>query len=432
MTRAALIAEINLYFQDLYTQNISAVGTASKLVDILNSAYIPDSDGVVSSKFKGDWNSATSYFAGDYIYYGLMPYRAINNNTNSIPTTGTDWSLKSVNTNAYSTSWIGSTSPPTQDAMYTQVEALKTFNAAQFVRLDGTSHMAGNLDMNSFNVLNCGNLQLLNGKIYSNGNLNLTLNDVLVSVYALSNAGNNATGNNNVFMGNTAGRNTSGSGLNGYGTQALDGAAGSSLNAFGTYAGMSSNGSENFYAGTSSGSSFNGSNSVFMGPGAGQNGSGNSKLGLGVYAGRLNNDSNVAIFGNFYDIYFNYDMARSSLGSSLTKVTIQTAQAETGTDANASASILNLASARGTGAGLSGNVTFSYSPILASGTTRQTLSLAATMEGITGRFRMEKDLVINNSGTGIVLKDTQATPHYWRITVSTIGTLTTTDLGTSI
>ena len=45
MTRAALIAEINLYFQDLYTQNISAVGTASKLVDILNSAYIPDSDG---------------------------------------------------------------------------------------------------------------------------------------------------------------------------------------------------------------------------------------------------------------------------------------------------------------------------------------------------------------------------------------------------
>ena len=432
MTRAALIAEINLYFQDLYTQNISAVGTASKLVDILNSAYIPDSDGVISSKFKGDWNSVTSYFAGDYIYFGLMPYRAINNNTNSTPTTGTDWSLKSVNTNAYGTSWIGSLAPPTQDAMYTQVEALKTFNAAQFVRLDGTSHMTGNLDMNSFNVLNCGNLQLLNGKIYSNGNLNLTLNDVLISVYALSNAGNGSTGSNNIFMGNSAGKSTSGSYLNAYGTQCLDSSIGSNVNAFGEYCGYLSNGNDCYFSGTSSGQSQAGNNNTFIGIAAGQNSNGSNKFALGVYAGRLNNDSNVAIFGNFYDVYFNYDMARGALGTSLTKVTLQTAQAETGTDANASASILNLASARGTGAGLSGNVTFSYSPILASGTTRQTLSLAATMEGITGRFRMEKDLVINNSGTGIVLKDTQATPHYWRITVSTIGTLTTTDLGTSI
>jgi hypothetical protein len=41
------------------------------------------------------------------------------------------------------------------------------------------------------------------------------------------------------------------------------------------------------------------------------------------------------------------------------------------------------------------------------------------------------DIVIDLATKGLVLKDTQATPHYWRVTISTLGVLTTADLGTA-
>lgn len=42
------------------------------------------------------------------------------------------------------------------------------------------------------------------------------------------------------------------------------------------------------------------------------------------------------------------------------------------------------------------------------------------------------DITIEDSAKGLILKDTQGTPHYWRIQVDNTGNLTTTDLGTSI
>jgi len=41
------------------------------------------------------------------------------------------------------------------------------------------------------------------------------------------------------------------------------------------------------------------------------------------------------------------------------------------------------------------------------------------------------DVIVDLATKGLVLKDTQGTPHYWRVTVSTLGSLTTTDIGTS-
>lgn len=41
------------------------------------------------------------------------------------------------------------------------------------------------------------------------------------------------------------------------------------------------------------------------------------------------------------------------------------------------------------------------------------------------------DLVVDDATQGLVLKDTQGTPHYWRITVNNTGTLVITDLGTT-
>jgi len=40
------------------------------------------------------------------------------------------------------------------------------------------------------------------------------------------------------------------------------------------------------------------------------------------------------------------------------------------------------------------------------------------------------DLIVDLATRGLVLKDTQGTPHYWRVTVTTLGALTTADLGT--
>jgi hypothetical protein len=40
------------------------------------------------------------------------------------------------------------------------------------------------------------------------------------------------------------------------------------------------------------------------------------------------------------------------------------------------------------------------------------------------------DIIVDLATKGLVLKDTQVTPHYWRLTVTTLGVLTTTDLGT--
>lgn len=41
------------------------------------------------------------------------------------------------------------------------------------------------------------------------------------------------------------------------------------------------------------------------------------------------------------------------------------------------------------------------------------------------------DVIVDDAANGLVLKDTQGTPHYWRVTVDNTGALVTTDLGTT-
>jgi hypothetical protein len=40
-------------------------------------------------------------------------------------------------------------------------------------------------------------------------------------------------------------------------------------------------------------------------------------------------------------------------------------------------------------------------------------------------------LIFDTATTGVVFKDTQATPHYWRLTISNAGAAVITDLGTT-
>lgn len=61
---------------------------------------------------------------------------------------------------------------------------------------------------------------------------------------------------------------------------------------------------------------------------------------------------------------------------------------------------------------------------------------ASGYAGLNGTSRITKgadaqdDVVIDLATKGLVMKDTQATPHYWRLSVTTAGILVTTDLGT--
>lgn len=41
------------------------------------------------------------------------------------------------------------------------------------------------------------------------------------------------------------------------------------------------------------------------------------------------------------------------------------------------------------------------------------------------------DLIVDTNSKGLVLKDNAGTPHYWRITINSAGTLVITDLGTT-
>lgn len=57
--------------------------------------------------------------------------------------------------------------------------------------------------------------------------------------------------------------------------------------------------------------------------------------------------------------------------------------------------------------------------------------------GLNGSSRITKgadasdDLIVDDATKGLVLKDTQGTPHYWRVTVDNTGALVITDLGTT-
>jgi hypothetical protein len=56
-------------------------------------------------------------------------------------------------------------------------------------------------------------------------------------------------------------------------------------------------------------------------------------------------------------------------------------------------------------------------------------NLAYLMSTFMSSFQNE--LIVNTSLKGLILKDNQATPHYWRVTISNVGVLLTADIGTA-
>lgn len=56
-------------------------------------------------------------------------------------------------------------------------------------------------------------------------------------------------------------------------------------------------------------------------------------------------------------------------------------------------------------------------------------TLAAQIDKV---LTLSDDVRVNNADGGLILKDHQGTPHYWRVTVSNVGALIVTDIGTSL
>ena len=87
-----------------------------------------------------------------------------------------------------------------------------------------------------------------------------------------------------------------------------------------------------------------------------------------------------------------------------------------------------------TGATISGLTASQY--VLTNGS-KNLVSGANPVNAIMTGTRLNKgvdttdDIIIDLATKGLVLKDTQGTPHYWRVTVSNAGALVISDLGTS-
>ena len=65
--------------------------------------------------------------------------------------------------------------------------------------------------------------------------------------------------------------------------------------------------------------------------------------------------------------------------------------------------------------------------------TPQALKIALTkwMREVALRVNNDtSDVIVDLATRGLVLKDTQGSPHYWRVTVSNVGALVVSDLGT--
>lgn len=45
---------------------------------------------------------------------------------------------------------------------------------------------------------------------------------------------------------------------------------------------------------------------------------------------------------------------------------------------------------------------------------------------------LSDDVRVDNADGGLILKDHQGTPHYWRVTVSNVGALIVTDIGITL
>lgn len=358
--------------------------------------------------FKGEWvgtgSPAEAYLAGDVVLHSLIIWEASADNSGEEPGTGMSWTPQGFFQGTYGPSWNGLL-PISGADIYAKFEGLtaelETDFDSIYLRLDGLYDMTGDLDMNMHNIANGGIITALNG-LSTDGVASIFSDTVNNNFFAGLNAGNAQIGTNVNAFGPGAGAHNSGNDVNAFGPGAGTSSSGTYVNAFGINACYGQTGNQVNAYGPSSCFGNTGSSVDAMGSNSAWQNSGNDVKAFGADSAKLNTLDEICAISYIKDLFLNNVGDNGS--TVMQNVNIQTAMAVNGTDSSASASTLSFASARGTGAGNSGNLQWMYSPPLATGATRQSLTLGAEMLGPSGEFRFANTVYFgsakNTAGSG--------------------------------
>lgn len=137
--------------------------------------------------------------------------------------------------------------------------------------------------------------------------------------------------------------------------------------------------------------------------------------------------NNTATFGSS-----GFAMNRVFFGKGMTNAspTVYSIEGTGGSGADVAGADIALGGGCGTGTALGGNLLLKTAD--AGGVSNSTPNALITRVTVSQTSVLSTlDLVMDDGTKGLVLKDTQGTPHYWRVTVSNIGTLVITDIGTT-
>lgn len=107
------------------------------------------------------WNSTTNYLAGETVLWAGLLWLCITDNNNDSPGSDSSWSIYVTNTAVYGSAWNGSVQSPTQGAVYTEIEFVKSLIVdsttldATYLRLDTSNNpLTNDLDLGTHKILN--------------------------------------------------------------------------------------------------------------------------------------------------------------------------------------------------------------------------------------------------------------------------------------
>lgn len=251
------------------------------------------------------------------------------------------------------------------------------------------------------------------------------------SGFGFQSASSNTSGGFNSAFGSQAGfNNLTGSYNTFIGTEAGFGHTAGNYNVVVGYDALysTSTASGNTVIGTNAGFTTTGGTNVFLGFQAGYYSTGSSKFYIDFDA--HSNESDAKIKAMLYG-EFNEDSLVQKLRHNGTFST----HALKVTDGTQGAGKVFISDANGLGSWQTSQWTTSGNNIYNFNSGNVGIATTSPSEKLTvgGRIRStNSDIAIESNSRGLILKDTQSTPHYWRITISNTGVLTTTDVGTSL
>lgn len=195
------------------------------------------------------------------------------------------------------------------------------------------------------------------------------------------------------------------------------------------------------------GSSTSGTNRALSPKGSGSNiGMSSSMKGTGNWVASNSNGGSISLYGSATTSHFEaigigeHDFIFNDAVTNATSSVFRLTHRTSGTPANGIGTSLSMVTEGNASTEQIGSVISSENQDVTGGSedfdfiikTMATGSTAAERIRVksTGTIVAQKDFLSDNSSNGFILKDTNN--HYWRITVSTLGVLSTTDIGTSI